>query len=175
MEAQMTNVELQERLRAVEAQLEIMQVIASYGPAVDAGEAEQVADLFADDARYSYSMGSGETTLSGREGLIDMVHGPMHQEIITGGAGHVMGQPRIVVEGERAVATCHSMLVRYESSIGRWYVYRLAANRWEFAKTAAGWRVAHRVNRLLDGRLDARVLLGEAPSLDLSGSDQSAC
>lgn len=151
-----------ERLAALEARLEIMQVVAAYGPAVDAGEAERVAELFAEDGRYAYSQGEEQAALNGRAGLIGMVEGPMHQGIIAGGSGHVMGLPHIVVDGDRAVATGHSMLTRYEPETGRWYLDRVAANRWELVRADGRWQVQDRVNLLLDGRASARSLLADA-------------
>lgn len=162
MENQMNGVDLERRLTDLEARLEILQVVAAYGPAIDAAVAEQVLDLFAEDGRYSYTLGEGQAVLNGHADLAGMVHGPMHQGIVAGGSGHVMGLPKVVVDGDRAVATGYSLLTRHDAETGRWYVDRLAANRWELIRTDAGWKVQDRVNLLLDGRSDARELLADA-------------
>ncbi|WP_235966703.1 hypothetical protein [Micromonospora rubida] len=35
-------------------------------------------------------------------------------------------------------------------------------NRWEFIRTGGGWKTTHRINRQLDGSVEARVLLTAA-------------
>lgn len=154
--------DLNERVRVLEAKWEILQLIGSYGPAVDAGRARAVADLFAADGRYTYSLNGEQHTLTGNDELVGMVEGPTHQGIIAGGAGHVLDLPRVVVDGDRAVATGHSLLTRFEADTGRWYLDRVASNRWECERTDAGWKVVNRVNELLDGREESRDLLAAA-------------
>ena len=43
---------LTSRLRAVEDQLEITQLVAQYGPSVDSGSANATADLWTDDGTF---------------------------------------------------------------------------------------------------------------------------
>lgn len=148
------------RLEALEARLAILDVIARYGPAVDAGNADAVACLWSPDGRYSYTLGDGAATLEGREGLRSMVRGDMHQEIIRDGSGHLMGLPVVEVDGRTAVATSYSMLVRHHPQDGSFRIDRLCANRWELSCEAGRWQVVDRVNLLLDGRETARFLLG---------------
>ncbi len=38
-------------------------------------------------------------------------------------------------------------------------MHRVAANRWEFVRTAAGWKINRRTVRSLDGSLPAREIL----------------
>ena len=49
--------------------------------------------------------------------IADMVRGPYHQEIIKGGAGHVIGLPHILITGDTAVATSYSRLYRRDGEI----------------------------------------------------------
>ncbi len=150
--------DLSGRLRAVEDLLAVQQTIARYGPAVDAGEADVVAGLWAEDGRYDAGVG----TWTGRDAIAGMVRGPQHQGFINGGAGHVVSSPHIVVDGDRAVALCHAQLLLRDDEADGFRVWRLTANRWELARTPEGWRVADRVNRQLDGDAAARQLFGDA-------------
>lgn len=154
--------EIKARLAALEAREEIAGLIAAYGPAVDAGAAEDVAALWSPEGTYSYVLGDETVTLAGRTGLRAMVRSEGHQRIITGGAGHVLSAPVITVDGDAAVATCYSMLVRHDPQHGRFYVDRLSSNRWELRRETDGWRITSRVNELLDGRESARALLGRS-------------
>lgn len=148
------------RLDALEARIAILDVIARYGPAVDAGRADAVACLWSPEGRYSYTIGDGAATLHGPDGLRSMVRSDMHQEIIGDGSGHLMGLPVVEVDGDTAVATGYSMLVRHHPQDGSFRIDRLSANRWELSCEAGRWRVVDRVNLLLDGRETARFLLG---------------
>jgi hypothetical protein len=46
----------------------------------------------------------------------------------------------------------------YETTDGRHRMFRLAANRWEFVRTADGWRVERRTNRVLGSEASLDVL-----------------
>lgn len=160
--------ELRERIQRLEDHREILGVLAAYGPAVDSGSAEEVAGLWTEDGSYTFSYGDGERTLTGADDFRTMVQGPSHQEIITGGSSHFMGIPDIRVDADTAVATGYSMLVRHrDGEDPGYYVFRLAANRWELARTDAGWKVTARTNSLLDGRAASRALLAGARSVTL--------
>jgi uncharacterized protein (TIGR02246 family) len=127
----------------------ITQVIAAYGPAVDRGDADAVAGLFTEDGWYDVAGRRYE----GRAALAEMVRSSGHQGLLARGAAHVMGLPRIEVDGDRAVAVNHSVV-----HVGG-EVWRVSANRWELVRTHDGWKVAARTNRLLDGSQEARDLL----------------
>ena len=127
----------------------ITQVIAAYGPAVDCGDAEAAAGLFTEEGWYDVAGRRYE----GRAQIAAMVNGSAHQGLLQEGVAHVMGLPRVTVDGDRAVAVNHSVVLRAGA------VWRMAANRWELVRTSEGWRVASRTNRLLDGSADARDLL----------------
>jgi hypothetical protein len=65
--------------------------------------------------------------------------------------------PYVAIDGDRAVATAYAQLCRANGDDFR--VWRVTATRWELERTADGWRVAHRTNRLLDGDPAAQELL----------------
>lgn len=155
--------ELERRVRQLEDQVGILQLVSAYGPLVDGGMAEEVADLWEPDGIYDFS--ADAEPLEGREAIVAMVRSDAHQHYLREGCGHVVGPPLVHVEGERAVATCYSLLVRHDRD-GRGYrVARLSANRWELRRSGGRWRVTRRTNRLLDGRADGRALLA-APAGD---------
>ncbi|MBO0894961.1 nuclear transport factor 2 family protein [Arthrobacter sunyaminii] len=159
---------LQERIQRLEDHQEILGVLAAYGPAVDSGSADAVAELWTRDGSYTYSLGDGEATLTGPEDFRGMVHGPSHQKIIAEGSSHFLGIPDIRVSGDTAVATGYSMLVRHRNGTDPgYYVDRLSANRWELARTGSGWKVTARINSLLDGRAASRQMLAKAGSAAL--------
>ncbi|HEX3947740.1 MAG TPA: nuclear transport factor 2 family protein [Acidimicrobiales bacterium] len=149
---------LAERLQAVEDLLAIQHTISRYGPAVDAGESDEVGQLWSEDGRYDAGVGAW----TGREAIAGMVSGPMHQGFIHGGCGHVVSAPHITVDGDRAVALCHSQLLLRDQEADGFRVWRLTANRWELERTPDGWKVADRINRQLDGDDEARRLFGDA-------------
>ena len=132
---------------------EITQLVAAYGSAVDAGDADAVAALFTEDGVYDVS----PSPLVGREAIRAMVLGEHHQALLARGCAHVMGLPRVVVEGTTEWATHHSVVLVKEGDGFR--VWRASANRWELVRTDDGWRATRRVNRPLDGSPDARALL----------------
>jgi ketosteroid isomerase-like protein len=150
--------ELTARVRALEDVVAVTQAIARYGPAVDAGEADTVAALWTEDGSYD----SGVGAWTGRDAIAGMVRGERHQGYITGGAGHVVSAPHVMVDGDRAVALCHSQLLLRDEAADGFRIWRLTANRWDLQRTPEGWKVVERINRQLDGDADARRLFGDA-------------
>ncbi|MEU8706858.1 nuclear transport factor 2 family protein [Streptomyces sp. NPDC048565] len=141
------------RLRLLEDERDIARTMAAYGPLVDGGEADSVAALWAPDGVYDID----EIFLAGREQIRGMVRSPAHQGWIRQGCAHVVGPPHITVEGDEAVAVCHSLMVVQEA--GRYVVRRATANHWRLVRTESGWQVVTRTNRILDGRPESPALL----------------
>lgn len=159
---------LERRIAELEDQVQLYQLMSAYGPLVDSGDAEATAALWVEDGIYDW--GGGGTpdpdakvkegaagAAFSRAAIADMVRGRYHQQIIHEGAGHVIGLPHIVMNGDEAVATSYSRLYRHDGENFR--VWRVAANRWEFVRTPEGWRVKRRINRVLNGGEEPRQLL----------------
>lgn len=146
---------LEARLGLLEDERAVARAMASYGPLVDSGEADAVAALWAPDGVYDID----ELYLAGRERIGEMVRSSAHRGWIQQGCAHVVGPPHITVEGDEAVAVCHSLMVVHEA--GRYVVRRATANHWRLCRTpgGAGWQVVTRTNRVLDGRAESPVLL----------------
>ena len=143
-----------ERLRTLEDREAIRDLIARYGPLADAGDPQAVAALWSEDGSYTVG-GMGEAR--GRSAIAALISGPLHQSLLDDGCAHVLTSPAIDLAGDSAVARCHSVVFRHED--GEWAAVRVSANRWELARTSAGWRVVRRENALLDGAVAARALL----------------
>jgi hypothetical protein len=160
---------IETRLKELEDQVAIYQLMSAYGPLVDSGDAEATSNLWVEDGIYDWGGGSippapdapvkegAAGAAYSRAAIADMVRGHYHQEILQGGAGHVIGLPHILLDGDTAFATSYSRLYRRDGENFR--VWRVGANRWEFVRTAEGWRVKIRVNRVLTGDAEARELL----------------
>jgi len=152
---------IQKRLRALEDGEAIRNLIASYGPLADSGDAEAVAALWTSDGVYAVD---GFPEACGHAAIAALIEGPVHQQLMRDGCAHVLGPPAIALAGDQATAVCHSVVLRNAGE--GWEVVRVAANRWQLVRTSEGWRAARRDNALLDGRAAARTLLaisGSAP------------
>lgn len=147
---------LESRLLAAEDQLAIGRLLAGYGPALDRGDADAASSLWTDDGEYDVE----GWHMRSRDDVRAMVASPQQAALIEGGCTHLLGPARIDVDGDRAVAVCASMLVVNRD--GRFVVARSGANRFELARTDAGWRIVRRTVRLLDGSPEAVALLAEA-------------
>ena len=175
--------ELERRLRALEDEREITQLILSYGPLVDSGSAEDVAALW--DAEGVYDV--DELMMDGRAQIEAMVRSANHRGWIEGGCAHVVGPPHVTVTGEEATAVGYTLMIvngpvaprnepapdggatphtpRHE--LDGFDVRRATANHWLLRRTSSGWRVVRRTNRVLDGRAESPALLrtvGGGPS-----------
>ena len=147
---------LKARVGALEDQIEIMQLVAQYGPAVDSGSGEAAADLWTEDGAFD---AVPQRRMRGREQIAAMVHGAGHQSLIQGGCGHVLTVPHIVVDGDQATGRGYALNIRWDAAADRFWVARVSANTWRWVRTPRGWRVAERINANLDGTEDHRAML----------------
>lgn len=148
---------LEARLAEMEDRLAIYQLIATYGPAADSVSDHAVVGLFTEDGTCDVG-GAGSFTVS--KDVDDMILGPMHQGYVARGCAHVMSLPHLELDGDAAVAVNYSRV--YARHGDHWRVERASANRWELVRTGEGWRVKHRLNRLLNGEDEARRVLQAA-------------
>jgi ketosteroid isomerase-like protein len=130
--------------------------LTRYGFAVDRGDADATAALFAEDSVSDVDR--GWLFMRGRQAVRDMVLGPRHQGMLPNCA-HMQGPYMVEVAGDRAVATGYSRVyLRREGEIA---IYRVSFNRWELVRRGSGWEITRRETRLL-GRPDAGELLHAA-------------
>ena len=157
---------LETRLAAVEDQLAITRLMATYGPAVDSLDAELTAELWAVDGWYD----AGVATFEGHQGLRDLIDSDLHQRLAAMGAAHVISAPQVTIDGDTAVAVCYAqVLVHDESADAGWRIWRVTANRWHWSRTPQGWKVVARTNRPLDGSDEPRQLFRDSLSHNLGG------
>lgn len=150
---------LEKRLRDLEDRQEIADLIASYGPLVDAGAAPEVAALWTEDGLYDVD----EAHLEGREQLDAMVRSRNHQGWINGGCAHFHGQLKVTLAGDEAVAVCHTLMIvnrggDFEQDPD-FFVRRATAHHFALVRGDTGWLIRTRTSRVLDGRALARELL----------------
>jgi hypothetical protein len=160
---------LEDRLRAVEDRLAIFQLIASHPPAADTGNDGYYRDAFAADAVIDL----GTKTATGNEAIAAVVKTPEHRGAIAAGLCHFAGLPRVELDGDSAVAISYLQVLTpnkdarpvelsgHGASSG-YRIHRLGANRWDFKRTATGWKVVRRAYRMLDGNQEAPAMLREA-------------
>lgn len=146
---------LEGKVRTLEDTLELHDIMVRYGPAVDSGDADAAAGLFAEDAIYD---AEGAEPMIGADGVRAMVNGPVHQGLLPNSA-HTIGPSTLRIQGDRATATGYSRVYLREGETFR--LWRVAANRWEFLRQGGEWKVAKRVNRLI-GSDDAHEMLASA-------------
>jgi hypothetical protein len=144
---------LAERLSRIEDERAIERMIASYGPLVDAGEADATADLWAVDGTYDVE----GWPMRSRDDVAAMVRSDAHQGLIGRGCCHFLGPAVATVDGDEAVAVCESVLL-VKSAKG-FTAYRAGANHFRLHRRGGRWQIVHRTTRALDGGTDARRLL----------------
>jgi hypothetical protein len=147
---------LEARVRRLEDQVEIMQLVAQYGPAVDSGSAEATARLWTEDGAFD---AVPYLEMRGRDDIAGMVRGEGHQRLILNGCGHVLTMPHVVVDGDEAEGRSYALNIRWDADADRFWVARVSANTWRWVRTPDGWRIADRVNANLDGTAAHRDML----------------
>lgn len=144
------------RLAALEDELAIIRLVASYGPMVDSGLTRLAPELFADDGVYDVEVGS----MSGRDAFETMLGSAEHQGLVRQGIAHVMGLPFVRIDGDRATAVNPTFLFQREGEGYR--IFRVAQNVWRLARIDGAWKIEHRTNRTLGDNGAARALLESA-------------
>jgi hypothetical protein len=173
---------LEKRIGALEDEVAIRQLLATWGPAADS-YSDDVADTYSSSVEAAaslwdkdavYDAGPGVFNVHGADGVAELLNGERHAGVVQNGAGHLLGPPMIWVNGEHATAVCyHQLLVQEPSSppdtLGRFEgekhfrVQKLSATRWDFARGPGGWKITHRINRTLDGTPEqGRAVFAEA-------------
>jgi len=147
---------LAEKVRALSDQVEIMQLVAQYGPAVDSGSGTAAAELWTEDGTFD---AVPHLRMQGRDEIVGMVHGGGHQSLIQNGCGHVLTVPHIVIDGDHATGRSYALNIRWDPDADRFWVARVSANTWRWERTPQGWRITERVNANLDGTAEHREML----------------
>jgi hypothetical protein len=162
---------LEERVRLIEDRLAIYNLIASHPPSADTGNGAYTAAVWAEDGIFD--RGAEFARPSGREQIAAGSANPEHHRAIEQGIAHFAGLPYVRVDGDTAFAISYLQILvpdrvgpnfavpNHGASQG-FHVHRVSANRWEFVRTADGWKIKRRTLRPLDGSPAARDILAGA-------------
>lgn len=139
----------EKRWRAAEDQLEIIRLLSSYGPAVDSCSSQAAAELWTEDG--AYDVGS-LFRAEGRGAISALYEGEHHVGMTKQGSSHLTATPRITVNGDRAEAVAYSFVVLHGGGVEeRFWIWRASVNHWSLERTAQGWKIVERLNRVLNG------------------------
>jgi uncharacterized protein (TIGR02246 family) len=148
--------ELAARLRQLEDDRDIRQLIASYGPAVDAGDPDAAARLWASDGVYDVDGWRMES----RADVHAMISSFAHQRLVGKGCSHFLGPCVVTLAGDSAVAVCESLvLVRDDPDGDSYRVWRATAHHFALRRIDDRWQITTRTSRVLNGNPDAHALL----------------
>ena len=144
---------LEQRLRAVEDELAVHRTIVRYGFAVDIGDADRTAAVFAPDGIYDADV----RLMRGRDDVRDMVRSERHQNMV-GRCAHQIGPAVVRIDGDRATALGYSRVyLKEDGGIG---VYRVSYNHWQLERRRGEWQIVHRRTRLL-GHAEAKAIFAD--------------
>ena len=158
----------EQRLRAIEDRLEILNLIASHPPSADTSADYYTVQVYAEDGVFD--RGENLMGAKGNKEVAAIMQTPGHQAAIAGGLAHFAGLPHIAIDGDEAVVTSYLQILtpqktgepvevpNHGASRG-FRIHRVGANRWELTRTAQGWKIKRRTLRPLDGSEPARKLL----------------
>ena len=151
-----TAARLEARLGKLEDQLAIYQVINGYGYAVDGLNATAVGECYVDDGIYAVG-DIGE--MKGRERIEAITRDPGQLAYVAAGCAHMSSVPHVLIEGDKAVATCHTMVAMHGEN--GFFIGRLSASRIQLDRQGDGsWKIVHRQNYMLNGDPAGSALLG---------------
>lgn len=131
------------RLQRIEDVEAIRNLIASYGPLADSGDAAGVAALWADNGCYDVG---GYGVAKGRAAIAALISGPAHQELLAAGCAHILSPHHIDLDGDTAMARGYSTVYRLSGNGPQ--AWRVSTNIWHLVRqNDGGWLVSSRINR----------------------------
>ncbi len=159
---------LEQRIRAIEDQLAIYNLIAGHPPSADTGADYYCEAVYAEDGVFD--RGANLAGAVGNKAIAAMLKSEGHQAAIAGGLAHFTGLPHIDLNGDQAVVTSYLQILtplqsgeaievpNHGASRG-YHIHRVVTSRWELQRTAAGWKIKRRTIRLVDGSQPSRDIL----------------
>jgi SnoaL-like domain len=159
---------LEQRIRAIEDRLEIYNLIAGHPPSADTGADYYAKAVYTEDGVFD--RGPDLSGATGNKAIAASLKSPGHQAAIASGLAHFTGLPHIALDGDTAIVTSYlQILAPYKSGVPievpnhgnsrGYHIHRVVTNRWELARTAAGWKIKRRTIRLVDGSEPSREIL----------------
>lgn len=150
------NLSVEDRLQALEDRQAIYQIVCGYGYSVDGCNADAVGDAYVEDGVYAVA---DMPSWIGREAIAAITSSESHLKLVRAGCAHMSSLPYVVIEGDHAVATCHTMVPMHGEN--GFFIGRLSASRIDLARqTDGGWQIFHRQNYMLDGNPEGPAMLG---------------
>ena len=167
----MTELSVEQRLRAIEDQLEIYALIASHPPSADTGADFYTRQVYTEDGVFD--LGDEMEGARGNLAVAAITKTAGHQRAIASGLIHFTGLPFIELQGDVAYVTSYLQILtpdplgepRELPNHGVTSGYRIHgvwANRWYLVRTAGGWKIKNRSLRLLNGSAAGREILEQA-------------
>ena len=157
----------EDRLRAVEDHIAVTQLVSAYSYAIDGRNKDVLGKIYAQDGVYAVA---DTGRFEGRAAIQSIADMDQHVDLVRNGCAHISTNPHVVVEGDRAVATCHTMVARKGDEA--FYIWRLSASRIECVrKPDGGWEIIHRQNYMLDGNPAAPALLARMVDPPIARAD----
>jgi hypothetical protein len=147
---------LEVRIQQLEDQAAVLQLVCSWGPAVDTGSSREAGELWDETGVLESDL----SRLEGPSAVEAMVESDGQQALIRQGCAHVQTSPIVAIDGDDAVVTTYSQVFVHHEEAHR--VWRVSANRWECRRTPTGWKLTKRVNRVIDGSPSPREILVQA-------------
>ena len=145
-DAQHLIADLAARVRRLEDEREILRVLTRYGFAVDVGDADAAAALYAEDTVIDL----GPTSeFEGVEGARRLVLDERHQAIV-GRCAHTLG-PFVVdaVDGDHARATGYVRVYVADDATGTPALWRLSVTSLELERSGSTWLITRRLSRAI--------------------------
>ena len=144
--------DLAARVRRLEDERQILQLIDLHGMLSDAGPAEGFAELYAEDCVVDLGRvlkPDVETIVEGRDRLLEDVYFEPGHRAAEGRTQHLRSGPQIIqVAGEEAQAVTYAMTSLLQSD-GSAQILVSGFNFWAFRREAGRWRITRRTHRKL--------------------------
>ena len=173
MEANAQTSGLEQRIRALEDQFQIYQLITGYGAAVDSATFEFCEAAWTPDGQFDRGAPDPEAHSGnfegayGKDAIMKEVTSPQLGALRNQGIAHMMSLPHVTITGDKAIATCYTELITREDNNYR--TRRITANVWDLERSARGWSIKRRTIRLLDGTEAARQLMRQSIQRNIPG------
>lgn len=152
---------LEARIRSLEDQQEILQLLMTHPMAIDGGAADfwmshwtedAAVDRLQDPERHSGDYGG----TYGKNLMTDEINSPELEALRNAGLCHFVTVPAIRISGEKAHATNYLQLMALEGDVYR--NRRMVISRWDLRREDGQWRITKRTIRPL-GHPEARSLV----------------
>lgn len=159
---------LETRLRELEDDRQIRELLSRYGYFADMGMDEAYLNLYTDDG--AIEVGSvmrdgkgynGVVRFEGRDQLRKFITDPAAHKAIQGRCMHVQGNNvRTHIKGDEATAESYSIVLYREGD--ETYIRSSGFNRWILRRERGAWKIKERVRKAIGGEDYDKVLISQS-------------